>query len=235
MQFETPLTPWTFEKRAKRFFMYGAGPDQVAHCPNTGSLRGILDRCARIWVRDHGEGTTRSLRYTAEICEFHDGTMVAINTQRTNKLVLEATAQGWVEAAKGCANLRLEAKFSAETRFDLSFTQAGKLWWGEVKQTTLAEERNGAMQARFPDAVTERGLKHISTLTQIVQERDEGALQVYVSTRSDTVNFAPAEDIHPAYAAALKVATEAGVTVVALGCKVGPEGLTIDRQLPVVL
>lgn len=233
MNFESPLLPVAFLKREKRFLMHGTLPDGtavVAHCPNTGSLKGVTERTRHIWVRDHGPSTTRSLRYTAEVCELDDGTMVGINTQRTNKLVWEAWEKGFLPELSSATDMRLEATYSAETRFDLGFTHNGVRGWGEVKQTTLAE----GPRSMFPDAVTERGLKHLHTLIEVAQA-GETALQVYVATRGDVSTFTPADAIHPAYGAALREAVKAGVQVVALGCAVTEHGIGVDRRLEIVI
>lgn len=222
MQFDKPLLKWRFNRREKRFFIYGAEDGQVAHCPNTGSMKGLLE-AEYVWVSDHGDGP-RKLRYTAEMLEMPGGVLVGINTQRPNRLAMEAIGAGLVDGLKG--NIKHEVKYDAATRFDL---RVGEVWV-EVKNVTLAE--NGV--AAFPDSRTERGEKHVRELQNIVSNGGQ-AMQLYVVQRADCVSVRPAEEIDPAYAAALRRAVAGGVKVAAIGCTLGPMGITVDKLLPVVL
>ncbi|MBI1308940.1 MAG: DNA/RNA nuclease SfsA [Proteobacteria bacterium] len=226
MEFAGELLRWEFKGREKRFFMYGLENAEIAHCPNTGSLKGVLDNCARIWVRDHGANSGRKLQYTAELCELKDGSLVGINTLRANALAVEALQAGLIPEVGEPGEIKVEAKWDAGTRFDLKFGA----WWGEVKNTTLAE----GTVAMFPDAKTERGLKHLQLLRQIAAKGGK-ALQIYIVPRLDVQTFSPADAIDPLYGAALRAAVDSGVVVAALGCKVTSQGIWVDRRLPVVL
>ena len=230
MQFAKPLQRWEFKGREKRFFIYGKGEGQTAHCPNTGSMMGLLD-ATHVWVTDHGAGGTRKLRYTAEILELPHGASAVVNTAHANTLAGEALQAGLVPGTAGLTDLRHEVKYSPETRFDWAFTNAqGQRVWVEVKNVTLAE---GAT-AQFPDAVTTRGAKHLDTLAAIVRQGG-AALQLYVVARTDATQFAPAKQIDPAYTKALQQAMKAGVQVVALGCTITPARLEVCKTLPIML
>lgn len=226
MEFARDLLGWDFKGREKRFFMYGMLEGQTAHCPNTGSLKGVLAECRRLWVHDHGADSGRKLRYGAEICELNNGTMVGINTMRANGLAMEALRAGLVPEVGVVDEIQHEVKFDKGTRFDLRIGE----WWGEVKNTTLSE----GTVAMFPDAVTERGLKHLVILTGIVKSGGK-AVQIYIVPRDDVESFTAADAIDPAYGKALRAAQAAGVLVVALGCKVTPKGIIVDRRLKIVL
>jgi sugar fermentation stimulation protein A len=231
MDFATPLMRWAFARREKRFFMYGSEPDQIAHCANTGSMKGVLEHAAHLWVRDYGPTTSRKLRYGAELLELANGTLVCINTAHANTLAGEALAAGLVPGFPVISQLQPEVKFSAETRFDWAFaTPTQPRVWCEVKNVTMAE---GSV-ALFPDAVTERGTKHLHTLTTLVQQGG-AALQLYIVARGDCQEFRPAETLDPTYAATLRQAVAAGVTVVALGCAITPQQINVCKVLPVVL
>ncbi len=203
--------------------MYGCEDGQIAHCPNTGSMMGLLDAKA-VWVTPYPANSGRKLLFGAEMMEMADGTLVGINTQLPNKLAAGAIAAGMVDGLTG--DIKLEVKFDAKTRFDLKVGET----WVEVKNVTLAEGN----VALFPDAKTERGAKHLRELQGIV-ERGGSALQVYMVQRADCTTFKPAQDIDPVYAAALRSAIMAGVKVVALGCTLTKHGITVDRTLPVVV
>jgi sugar fermentation stimulation protein A len=231
MNFEQPLIRWNFTKREKRFFIYGTAPDQIAHCANTGSMKGILEHASHVYVRDYGTESSRKLRYGAELMELPNGTLVVINTAHANTLAGEALRAGVVPGFLQVENLQQEVKYSPETRFDWAFsTPQHPRVWCEVKNVTLAE--NGV--ARFPDAQTVRGTKHLNTLTEIVKNGGT-ALQLYIVARADCASFQPATMIDPTYAAALQQAVAAGVRVVALGCAVTPTHINICKTLPVVV
>lgn len=223
LPFATPLVRWDFGRREKRFFMYGCEEGQIAHCPNTGSMMGLLDAKA-VWVTPYPVESGRKLLFGAEMMEMADGTLVGINTQLPNKLAAGAIAAGLVAGLTG--DIKMEVKFDAKTRFDLKVGET----WVEVKNVTLAE----GDVALFPDAKTERGAKHLRELQGIV-EAGGCALQVYMVQRADCTIFKPAEQIDPVYAAALRSAMAAGVQVVAFGCTLTQHGITVDRTLPVVV
>lgn len=226
MDFERELTRWDYRLREKRFFMHGTVEGQTAHCANTGSLKGVLENCSGVWVHDFGPGGTRKLQYSAEVCELKNGVLVGINTMRANGLARDALLAGMVPEVGPIDEIKVEAKWDAATRFDLKFGD----WWGEVKNTTLAE---GAV-AMFPDAKTERGRKHLGILTEIVEQGGK-AIQIYVVPRTDVTSFKSADMIDPLYGEALRKAVKAGVLVVALGCKVTSLGIVVDRRLEVVV
>lgn len=224
MNFATPLLEWDFKAREKRFFIYGAEPGQIAHCANTGSMKGLIPGAKKVWVSDFGPDTARKLRYSAEILQLESGVMVGINTHKANALVAEALAAGLIGEVSG--DVRAEVKLDAKTRFDFKVGEA----WVEVKNVTLAED--GVVM--FPDSVTERGAKHLRELQTIVEAGGK-ALQVYLVQREDCAIFEPATAIDPVYAAGLKAAIGAGVQVIALGCEVTPTAIKVDRRMPVVV
>lgn len=223
MKFARPLLRWDFARREKRFFIYGGADGQLAHCANTGSMLGLLN-AKGVWVTPFDADSGRKLLFGAEMLEMADGTLVGINTQRPNGLAEGAILAGMVPEVAG--DIRREVKLDAKTRFDLKVGET----WVEVKNVTLGRERAGL----FPDSVTERGAKHLRELETIVREGGS-ALQVFVVQRGDCKTFGLAEDIDPTYAAALRSAMAAGVKVVALGCTLTPEGIEVDRRLPVVV
>ena len=223
MPFGQPLVRWDFGRREKRFFIYGAMDGQIAHCANTGSMMGLLD-AKGVWVTPYAPESGRKLLFGAEMMEMADGTMVGINTQLPNKLAERAIRAGLVPEVQG--DIRREVKLDAKTRFDLKVGET----WVEVKNVTLAESDT----ALFPDSVTERGAKHLRELQTIV-EAGGSALQLYIVQRGDCTTFRPADQVDATYAAGLRAAFKAGVKVVALGCTLTPEGITVDRRLPVVI
>jgi len=240
MKYETPLIRCAFQKREKRFFLHATGPDDTpltAHCPNTGSLRGVLDKpVSYVWLSFHGEDSPRTLKYTHELTEKPDGTLIGSHTGRANKLAAEALQNGLIPTYSGW-HIRPEVKFTDGTRFDLLLTgPQGQTCWAEVKNVTY---RSGP-HAAFPDAVTERGTKHLHHLTAIVRG-GHPALQIFMVQRTDVTSFTPAEAIDPTYANALRAFAAAGGHIVALGCTYPrdasgtPTHIHIDKQLEIML
>ena len=117
------------------------------------------------------------------------------------------------------------------TPYDLvAVNKGGGLHLVEVKGVTL--EQGG--HARFPDAPTERGVKHVHELIRAVEQGCR-ATAFFVIQMAEVVDFAPNDDTHPAFGAALRQAREAGVSIAAYSCRVAPDAMYIDHPVPVVL
>lgn len=226
--FPTPRVLATFLQRRQRFLADMRLPDgshTVAHCPNTGSMTGCLHPGHRALLWDSGN-PNRKLRYTWEAIEVGP-IWVGVDTGLPNRLVEKAVRAGALADLDGFASIRREPRLGAHSRADLLLETPGRCWV-EVKNVTLVE--NGT--ARFPDAVTARGLKHLEELERAVALGARAAM-VYVVQRADGVRFAPAEEIDPAYARGLRRAAAAGVEVYALGTRVSPQGVEATGVLPV--
>ena len=179
ISFASPLQRWPFAGREKRFFMKGPEPWQVAHCANTGSLKGAIEHAVGLWVEDLGDDPTRKLRYRAHFLEQANGTLVGINTSHANTL-----AGLWL-AQQGLGTVKAEAKWNAATRFDFCVTKSdGTLIWVEVKSVSYAVPNEGGNIAMFPDAVTERGTKPLGILAEI-SPRGHPAWPVDMVPRTD--------------------------------------------------
>jgi sugar fermentation stimulation protein A len=220
-----------FRARRQRFLAdvdLADGTPVVAHCPNTGSMKGCLypGHRALLWESDN---PSRKLRYTWKAVEA-DGFWVGVDTGVPNRLAAEAIRSGIVPGLRGFPTIRREVPFGENSRADLVLEGPNGRCFVEVKNVTLVEEGI----ARFPDAVTERGLKHLVELTRCVREGHRAAM-VYVVQREDGESFAPAEDIDPAYARGLREAVSGGVEVYVLGTRVTPEGVEARKTLPFTL
>jgi sugar fermentation stimulation protein A len=229
LPFPEPKLFATFLGRRQRFFADMEMPDGtriVAHCPNTGSMKACLypGRRALLW---DSQNPKRKLRYTWKAIEA-PGAWVGVDTLLPNRLVEAAIRAGAIPGLKGFDTVQREKRLGEHSRVDLLLEASAGLCYVEVKNVTLVEDG----VARFPDAVTARGLKHLEELTLRVEEGDRAAM-VYVIQRADGNRFAPAEDIDPAYAAGLGRAVAAGVEVYVLGTRVSPEGVEARGLLPV--
>ena len=118
MKFKERLLQGTFIKRYKRFFADIKYKNEIitAHCPNSGSMMGLLVKGNKVWFSE-SDSPTRKLKYTLEIIEVNKK-KVGINTLLTNKIVLEALNLGKINSLIKFNKIKSEAKFSNNTRFD---------------------------------------------------------------------------------------------------------------------
>ncbi|GAB4357867.1 MAG: DNA/RNA nuclease SfsA [Kiloniellaceae bacterium] len=240
MQFPVPLLRGRLLRRYKRFLadvVLEGGPDAgqevVAHCANPGSMLGLAEPGAPVWLSP-ADNPARKLRYSWELVEAAgaSGTaLVGINTGRANALVAEALAAGRVAELAGYPGLRREVRYGARSRVDFLLEGDGRPpCYLEVKSVTL---RRAGDTAEFPDAVTARGARHLAELAAVAREGARAVL-FFLVQRGDCARVAAAADIDPAYAAALKAAREQGVEVLCYNCNLSPEGIVLDSRLPLV-
>jgi len=217
-------------KRYKRFLAdveLADGTLVTAHCPNTGSLLGCQEPGSRVVLRD-SQDPRRKLRYTFQSIQVGRG-LVNVDTGLPNAVVAEAVERGLVPELAGYDTLRREVAYGRNSRIDLLLEGPGRpRCYVEVKSTTLVRGRT----ALFPDAVTERGRKHLAELADVVAGGDR-AVQFFFVSRGDVARFAPADDIDPAYGRALRAAAEAGVELLAYAARVRPDRLELARPLPI--
>lgn len=232
MKFAKPLIRATLQKRYKRFFVDATlenGETVVAHCPNTGSMKGLLDTGNTVWLT-HNPDPTRKLHYTTEIIEVN-GHPVGVHTGHPNALVAEAISAGKIASLPADWQLRREQKYGENSRIDILLeSDNGEKCFIEVKNVTLRE----GDAALFPDAVTERGTKHLHELAAQVRQGHR-AVMFYLAQRADCQYFAPAAHIDPTYAQALKDAIAEGLEVLAYMCTVTPESIEVSAPLPLKL
>jgi sugar fermentation stimulation protein A len=237
LDFPLPIVKGVLLKRHKRFLAdvrLHSGETVAAHCANTGSMKTCMEVNCPVLLSDHGPDTTRKLRHTLEATQI-GGHWVGVNTANPNRIVAEAIAAGQIPELGGYAQLQPEVKYGTNSRIDILLSgppqHPGKKCFVEVKNTTL-REGDGAL---FPDAVSERALKHVHELQRVVQNGDRGVL-VFLVNRTDCEWMGPAARIDPAYAEALKRAVETGgVEAFAYRAKTTERGIGIDRRLPVRL
>lgn len=228
MLFDPPLTLARFLGRRKRFFAdveLADGRLATAHLANTGSMKGLLESGARALIRPSGA----SLPYALEALEA-DGTFVAVNTLRANQVAREALETGLVAAVPAAGLLRAEVVLEPGSRTDFVAGSGTGAIAIEVKSVTMAS----GSTAFFPDAVTERGLKHLRLLTERAR-RGEAALMLFMILREDARAFAPAAEIDPEWTGAFTVATRAGVRAEAIRCAVTSAGITPLGSVPVII
>jgi sugar fermentation stimulation protein A len=231
MKFETPLIPGKLIQRYKRFMAdvkLDSGEIVTAHCMNSGSMMGLTAPGNRVWLSP-AQNPAAKLKWKWEIVEV-DGVPVGINTGHPNRLAAEAIEAGQVPELKGYRSLRREVKFGAEnSRVDILLDghEGGRpATFVEVKNVTLRQ----AEAAAFPDAVTDRGTKHLRELAKVAQNGGR-AVMFYLAQRNDCTHFTLADKIDPAYARAFRDAQAAGVEAIAYAFDVSPKEIRLARPL----
>ena len=206
-----PLIKGRLLKRYKRFLAdveLDGGEVVTAHCPNSGSMKGCARSGAEAWI-SQSTNPTRKLKYTWELTRI-DGTFIGINTLVPNRLVKASVENGLVPELSGYSRVRSEIKTSEHTRLDLLLEDnKGRQCFVEIKNCTLVENA----VARFPDAVTTRGQKHIEELVTLAAKGHRAVL-FFLVQRTDARTFTPAADIDPEYAEKLMHARSKGVEII---------------------
>lgn len=228
MKFAHPLTPGVLIQRYKRFFadvQLSDGRCVVAHCPNSGSMLGVKEPGSKVWL-SATQGPKLAWRW--EIIEIGNS-KVGINTLLPNRIVVEALDEKKIPELIGYDSVRREVAYGTNSRVDLLLT-GSVMCFVEIKNVTL---RRGD-RAEFPDAVTERGTKHLRELAQETRKGNR-AVMIYIVQRTDCKQFSIAADIDPVYAKTFEAATKAGVEALCYQCIIKETEITLDKALPVGL
>ena len=227
MNFKETLISGELIKRYKRFFADVKIGNNVitAHCPNTGSMMGLLKTGNRVWL-SKSNNPKRKLKYTLQIIE-NQKVKVGINTHLTNKIVLDALNNSLIKELRNFDIINQEVKFGENTRFDFLITKKTKKTFIEVKNVTLSRQRG---LAEFPDSVTSRGLKHIKELINASKKGYEIFI-LYVIQRDDCKKFALAKDIDPEYCELLVKAVKKKLNVICYDCKFSAKGIKLNRRI----
>ena len=227
MIFENELISGTLIKRYKRFFVDIKVKNKVitAHCPNTGSMMGLLKKGNKVWLTKSND-IKRKLKYTLQIIEVN-GSKIGVNTHLTNKIFYESLLNGNIINLKKTDILFREKQFNKNTRFDFFIKQKNKGIFIEVKNVTLSRFKN---IAEFPDAVTQRGLKHINELLA-AKKKGFDVYLAFVIQREDCKKFKIATDIDPNYKKLLTFALKNNLKVICFDCKFLSKGIIINNKI----
>jgi sugar fermentation stimulation protein A len=231
-----PLFEARLVRRWQRFFVEveraQSGEPLTAHCPNPGSMLGLLEPGARVRCSSSAS-PARKLAHTLEMIEVR-GAWVGVHTGRANPLARAALAAGLLPELSGYAELRAEISPEPGSRLDFALAREARAApdaWVEVKSVTLSREPG---LAEFPDAVTARGAKHAQLLARLAK-RGARAVLLFLVQRGDCDAVAPADDIDPAYGRALRAAAAQGVLVRALRARPDARGIALGGEVPVLL
>jgi sugar fermentation stimulation protein A len=228
MQFDS-LLEGRLLRRYKRFLAdveLPGGEIITVHCPNTGAMTGCAEAGARVWL-SLSDSKTRKYAHTWELVETSRG-MACIHSARANRVVREAVVAGRIPGFGDYPDIRVEVKYGEGSRVDLLLEgDAGRVFV-EVKSVTLCREGG---RGAFPDAVSERGRKHLQAL-QAVRDRATRAVLFFCVFHQGINSVSAAGDIDPRYRDALQQAMAAGVEVLAWRASISPQGIDLSQALP---
>ena len=227
MFFENKLISGLFIKRYKRFFVDIKIKNQIitAHCPNTGSMYGLLKEGNRVWV-SKSKNPNRKLKYTLEIIQ-DKKSMVGVNTHSTNKIVKHGLQNNLIQEFKDIMTIEPEIRFGLNTRFDFLISFKKSKAFVEVKNVTLSRKKK---VAEFPDAITSRGLKHINELMK-ASKKGYKIFILYLIQRNDCNLFTIAKDIDTEYAKALSKAVKNNLKILCYDCKFSSKGIKMNNKI----
>ena len=226
MKFTSSLIKGKLIKRYKRFFADIKLNNSIitAHCPNTGSMMGLLDEENNAWVTKNDD-PKRKLKFTLEMIEVKN-VLIGVNTHRANKIVNHALGNKLINEFKSIKKIQSEFKYSNDTRFD--FLCDEKLL--EVKNVTLIRD---SKIAEFPDAVTSRGTKHLKNLVNSIKK---GYIPyvLFLTQIQGINNFKIAKDIDEEYYRNYLIAKKAGVNFIAYRCKLSSKEIKIEKKIKII-
>ena len=227
MIFENKLISGLFIKRYKRFFVDIKINKQIvtAHCPNTGSMYGLLNKGNKVWI-SKSNNPNRKLKYTLEIIE-EDNVKVGVNTHSSNKIVYHALQNNLIKEFEDISEIKPETKFGENTRFDFLVKNKKDKIFIEVKNVTLSRKKE---IAEFPDSKTTRGLKHINELIN-ASKKNYKVFILFLIQRDDCKSFKIAKDIDAKYADALGKAVKKKLNILCYDCKFSSKGIKLNNKV----
>ena len=223
MKFTNSLIKGKFIKRYKRFFADVEVNNKVitAHCPNTGSMQGLLEKGNDVWI-SKVDNPKRKLKFTLEMIKSNNKN-VGINTHRANRIVEHGLKNKLFKEFKSIKNIQAEFKYSDDTRFDFLCDK----FLIEVKNVTL--NRKGDI-AEFPDAITVRGSKHLKKLTESIKLGYKPYVLFLVQIQNAT-KFRIAKDIDSDYYNNFITANKNGLKFIAYRCKLNSKEIVIEKKI----
>ena len=230
MKFTKALIKGKLLKRYKRFFVDIKVNKEIiiAHCPNTGSMMGLLNENNDAWVLKN-EDPKRKLKYTLQILKTSKN-VIGVNTHLANKLVHEGLQNNTLLEFKNLDKIVTEKFYNKETRFDFLVEKNKKKIFIEVKNVTLIRD---GKTSEFPDAITTRGSKHIKTLMDAHKKGYE-CYVLFLVQIENCKYFRIAKDIDKEYYENYKLAKKSGVKFIAYNCKVGSKEIKIDKKIKIL-
>ena len=230
MEFTKSLIKGKLIKRYKRFFTDVKINKKIvtAHCPNTGSMKGLLDKDNEVYLLPNND-PKRKLRYGLEIIKTRKN-LVGVNTHLANKIVHHGLENNLITELKNCDLIKPEVFFNKETRFDFLLKKNKQKFFVEVKNVTLFRNNN---TAEFPDAITSRGSKHLLTLIDAIKKGYQAYLLFLVQIQNMKY-FKIAQDIDAEYYKNYLIAKKAGVNFLAYRCFLSSKEIKIEKKIKIL-
>ena len=230
MEFTKSLIKGNLIKRYKRFFVDVKINKEIvtAHCPNTGSMKGLLDEGNEVYLLQN-DNPKRKLKYGLEIIKAKNK-LVGVNTHLANKIVNHGLTNNLINELKNNDSIKQEVFFNKETRFDFLLQKNKQKIFVEVKNVTLFRDKK---TAEFPDAITSRGSKHLLELIDAIKKGYKAYL-IYLVQIHNMKYFKIAKDIDIEYNKNYLIAKKAGVNFLAYRCKINSKQILIDKKLEII-
>ena len=230
MKFTKSLIKGKLIKRYKRFFVDVKLNKEIvtAHCPNTGSMRGLLDKNNDVYLLKNND-PKRKLKYGLEIIKAHNN-LIGVNTHMANKIVNHGLKNNLIKELKNSDKINAEVFFNKETRFDFLTEKQKQKSFIEVKNVTLFRDKK---TAEFPDAITSRGSKHLLTLIDAIKKGYKTYL-IFLVQIQNMEYFKIAKDIDNEYYENYLKAKKAGVNFLAYRCKISSKEILIDKKIKII-
>ena len=230
MQFTNSLIKGKLIKRYKRFFVDVKLKNEIvtAHCPNTGSMKGLLDEGNEVYLLKNSN-PKRKLKYSLEIIRAKKN-LVGVNTHMANKIVSHGLSNNLIKELENNDSIKPEVFFNKETRFDFLIERNNQKSFVEVKNVTLFRDEK---TAEFPDAITTRGSKHLITLIDAIKKGYKTYL-IFLVQIQNMEKFKIAKDIDSEYYRNYLAAKKAGVNFLAYRCKINSKEILIEKKLKII-
>jgi len=230
MKFTKSLIKGKLVKRYKRFFTDIKLNKEivVAHCPNTGSMRGLLDEGNEVFI-SKSDNPKRKLKYTLEIIKVKKN-LVGVNTHFANKITQHGLSHNLINELKNNDSIRPEVFFNKETRFDFLIEKKNQKIFVEVKNVTLFRDEK---IAEFPDAITTRRTKHLKTLIDATKKGYKTYILFLIQIER-IESFKIAKDIDKDYYNNYLLAKKAGVNFLAYRCKINSKEIKIEKKIKII-
>ena len=230
MEFTKSLLKGKLIKRYKRFFTDVKLRNKIvtAHCPNTGSMKGLLDKGNDVYLLQNND-PKRKLKFGLEIIKTKKN-LVGVNTHMANRIVQHGLENNLIKELKDNDFIKPEVFFNKETRFDFLIEKNNKKSFVEVKNVTLFRDKK---TAEFPDAITSRGSKHLLALIDAIKKGYKSYLLFLVQIQNMDY-FKIARDIDKEYYKNYLIAKKAGVNFLAYRCDISSKKIFIDKKLKII-
>ena len=225
MKFTNSLIKGKFIRRYKRFFADVEVNNKIvtAHCPNTGSMLGLLKKGNQVWI-SKTDNPNRKLKFTLEMIKSNKK-IIGVNTHRANRIVEHGLKNNLLKEFKSVKNIQAEFKYSENTRFDFLCDK----YLLEVKNVTLNRMDN---IAEFPDAITSRGTKHLKKLTDSIKYGYKPYVLFLVQIQNIS-KFRIAKDIDSDYYNNFIDAKKKGLKFIAYRCKLNSKEIFIEKKIQI--